>query len=72
MGTIGTLVYDDDDCELFCWHIAEVLKTCNRIEATMGPDYGAEYRQQLATVICAPLTGPAGGPAPTAWPDPRR
>lgn len=51
MGTIRDLVYDDEECELFCWHVAEVLATLDAIDAAHGPAYGEEYRKELADLI---------------------
>lgn len=62
--------YDDTDCELFCWHWGEVLRTVAAVDAAHGAAYGDEYRQQLAAQLVdrravsgPPAAGPGRAPA---------
>jgi len=50
--------YDDEACEAFAYHFAEVVHTLDRIDVERGSDVGDEYRRQLAELITGRVRAP--------------
>lgn len=51
MGEIDGVIYDDTECELFCWHVAEITDVIAKMRANMGDTYADAYIDELTGVI---------------------
>ena len=67
MAEFAGIIYDETDCQLFCWHVAEIVTGLETIRAEQGDGYADEYTAALCEVISG---GRAGGRALRAVPDP--
>jgi len=67
MAEFAGIEYDETDCDLFCWHVAEIIDGIAAIRATNGDAYADEYARQL----CAEISGGRDdGPTLRVVPDP--
>ena len=67
MAEFAGITYDETECELFCWHVTEVIAVIDKIRANIGDDYADEYTRQLTYLISH---GPGGAPELSRSPGP--